>query len=86
MPPATCRMPMPHRVSQGSLRHWEGHCEACLALACFDTLQHDFRWCLGAGKMLQNLLRAVPELSAFANLKLEIPFNKDSSRIGPSDW
>ena len=36
--------------------------------------------------MLQNLLRAVPELSAFANLKLEIPFNKDSSRIGPADW
>ncbi len=49
-------------------------------------MQHQSLWPVGAGKMLQNLLRAVPELSAFANLKLEIPFNKDSSRIGPADW
>lgn len=36
--------------------------------------------------MLSNLLSAVPELRAFANLKLEIPFNLDSSRVGPPEW
>ena len=35
------------------------------------------------GTMLDQLLFAVPELRAFANLKLEIPFNLDSSRWGP---
>ena len=36
--------------------------------------------------MLDQLLFAVPELRAFANLKLEIPFNLDSSRVGPAEW
>ena len=36
--------------------------------------------------MLDQLLFAVPELRAFANLKLEIPFNVDSSRVGPAEW
>jgi L-asparaginase/Glu-tRNA(Gln) amidotransferase subunit D len=36
--------------------------------------------------MLNNLLGAVPELRAFANLKLEIPFNLDSCRVGPAEW
>jgi L-asparaginase/Glu-tRNA(Gln) amidotransferase subunit D len=36
--------------------------------------------------MLKNLLAAVPELRAFANLKLEIPFNLDSCRVGPAEW
>ena len=38
------------------------------------------------GTMLDQLLFAVPELRAFANLKLEIPFNVDSSRVGPAEW
>ena len=41
---------------------------------------------LSAGTMLDQLLFAVPELRAFANLKLDIPFNLDSSRIGPVEW
>ena len=41
---------------------------------------------LSAGTMLDQLLFAVPELRAFANLKLDIPFNLDSSRIGPAEW
>jgi len=36
--------------------------------------------------MLNNLLTAVPELRAFANLQLEIPFNLDSCRVGPAEW
>lgn len=40
----------------------------------------------GAGAMLNNLLTAVPELRAFANLRLEIPFNLDSCRVGPAEW
>ena len=36
--------------------------------------------------MLGNLLNVVPELSAFANLHLEVAFNKDSSRVGPAQW
>lgn len=36
--------------------------------------------------MLDQLLLSVPELRAFANLKLEIPFNLDSSRVGPPEW
>ena len=39
-----------------------------------------------AGEMLGNLLNVVPELSAFANLHLEVAFNKDSSRVGPVQW
>ena len=39
-----------------------------------------------AGEMLGNLLNVVPELSAFANLHLEVAFNKDSSRVGPAQW
>ena len=38
------------------------------------------------GTMLDQLLFAVPELRAFANLKLEVPFNVDSSRVGPAEW
>ncbi|CAL5222569.1 g4953 [Coccomyxa viridis] len=41
---------------------------------------------LRPGTMLDQLLFAVPELRAFANLKLEIPFNVDSSRVGPAEW
>ncbi|CAK0783848.1 hypothetical protein CVIRNUC_007048 [Coccomyxa viridis] len=41
---------------------------------------------LRPGTMLDQLLFAVPELRAFANLKLDIPFNLDSSRIGPAEW
>lgn len=37
--------------------------------------------------MLNNLLQAVPELLAYANpANLMVPFNKDSCRVGPSDW
>ncbi len=39
-----------------------------------------------AGKLLNNLLSAVPELLAYANTNLVVPFNKDSCRVGPSDW
>lgn len=28
----------------------------------------------------------VPELMQFANLDLQVVFNKDSSRVGPEDW
>ncbi|CAL8461743.1 g1274 [Coccomyxa elongata] len=41
---------------------------------------------LRPGAMLNNLLSAVPELRAFANLRLEIPFNLDSARVGPAEW
>ncbi len=42
--------------------------------------------CCMTGAMLNNLLSAVPELRAFANLRLEIPFNLDSARVGPTEW
>lgn len=42
--------------------------------------------CCMTGAMLNNLLSAVPELRAFANLRLEIPFNLDSARVGPAEW
>ncbi|GMH34131.1 hypothetical protein BSKO_01965 [Bryopsis sp. KO-2023] len=41
---------------------------------------------LKPGDMLSNLLNIVPELSAFANIELNVVFNKDSTRVGPSDW
>ncbi|EIE25265.1 Asparaginase/glutaminase [Coccomyxa subellipsoidea C-169] len=41
---------------------------------------------LRPGAMLNNLLSAVPELRAYANLRLEIPFNLDSCRVGPPEW
>ena len=28
----------------------------------------------------------VPELSSFANLEVKVPFNVDSSRVGPKEW
>lgn len=36
--------------------------------------------------MLANLTSVVPELSAFANLQLQVAFNRDSCRVGPDDW
>ena len=41
---------------------------------------------LRPGAMLSNLLTAVPELSTLAQLDLQIPFNKDSSNVGPQEW
>ncbi|KAK9810997.1 hypothetical protein WJX73_004737 [Symbiochloris irregularis] len=41
---------------------------------------------LQPGDMLSNLRTVVPELSAFANLQLEVAFNRDSCRVGPQDW
>eukprot|EP00891_Asterochloris_glomerata_P003765 jgi/Astpho2/3765/Aster-04942 len=46
----------------------------------------NFKGTLKPGEMLGNLLNVVPELSAFANLHLEVAFNKDSSRVGPVQW
>lgn len=39
-----------------------------------------------AGDMLHALTSVVPELAAFANLQLQVAFNKDSCRVGPPEW
>lgn len=41
---------------------------------------------LRPGAMLDTLLYNVPELSTLADLDLIIPFNKDSTNIGPQEW
>ena len=41
---------------------------------------------LAPGTMLSSLLTQVPELRSLANLKLAVPFNMDSSRVGPAEW
>jgi L-asparaginase/Glu-tRNA(Gln) amidotransferase subunit D len=41
---------------------------------------------LAPGTMLASLLTQVPELRELANVKLAIPFNMDSSRVGPAEW
>lgn len=41
---------------------------------------------LRPGSMLNNILTAVPELRTLAQLDLQIPFNKDSSNVGPPEW
>ena len=41
---------------------------------------------LRPGTMLSQLLGAVPELGSLANLRLAIPYNLDSSRVGPREW
>ncbi|KAF6261849.1 Asparaginase/glutaminase [Scenedesmus sp. NREL 46B-D3] len=41
---------------------------------------------LEPGDMLANLFQQVPELCQFANLDLQVVFNKDSSRMGPREW
>ncbi|WIA44025.1 hypothetical protein OEZ86_010397 [Tetradesmus obliquus] len=41
---------------------------------------------LEPGDMLANLFQQVPELCQFANLDLQVVFNKDSSRVGPKEW
>eukprot|EP00879_Flechtneria_rotunda_P027314 GHRR01029258.1.p1 GENE.GHRR01029258.1~~GHRR01029258.1.p1 ORF type:complete len:383 (+),score=131.02 GHRR01029258.1:795-1943(+) len=38
------------------------------------------------GDMLTNLFQQVPELCKFANLDLQVVFNKDSSNVGPKEW
>lgn len=43
-------------------------------------------WVLLTGDLLANLTTVVPELAAFANLHLEVAFNKDSCRVGPPEW
>jgi L-asparaginase len=41
---------------------------------------------LRPGNMLSNILSSVPELRSLAQLELQIPFNKDSSNVGPPEW
>lgn len=41
---------------------------------------------LRPGRMLSNLLCAVPELRSLAQLELQVITNKDSSNFKPSDW
>jgi len=41
---------------------------------------------LQPGAVLSDLHSAVPELSNFARLDVEIPFNMDSCRMGPKQW
>ena len=41
---------------------------------------------LGPRSLLTDILSAVPELSAFAKLRVRVLFNKDSCQIVPSDW
>jgi hypothetical protein len=36
--------------------------------------------------VLEDLMSYVPELSSFANLEVKVPFNVDSSRVGPKEW
>ncbi|EFJ50143.1 hypothetical protein VOLCADRAFT_89234 [Volvox carteri f. nagariensis] len=45
-----------------------------------------YKGTLRPGEMLSSLLTMVPELEKFANVDLQVLFNKDSSRVGPSDW
>ena len=41
---------------------------------------------LQGGAVLQDLLEQVPELEAFAELDVQVVFNRDSCRVGPQDW
>ncbi|GBG70570.1 hypothetical protein CBR_g6696 [Chara braunii] len=41
---------------------------------------------LRPGIILQDLKQTVPELRTFANLDVQVAFNRDSCRIGPRDW
>ena len=41
---------------------------------------------LQPGEVLSDLLTAVPELTNFAHLDVEIVFNIDSCRLGPKQW
>jgi L-asparaginase type I len=41
---------------------------------------------LQPGEVLSDLMTAVPELSNFAHMQVEIVFNIDSCRIGPKQW
>mmetsp|Transcript_1377 Transcript_1377/g.4331 ORF Transcript_1377/g.4331 Transcript_1377/m.4331 type:complete len:512 (-) Transcript_1377:1312-2847(-) len=41
---------------------------------------------LQPGEVLSDLLTAVPELTNFAHLDVEIVFNMDSCRLGPKQW
>ena len=46
----------------------------------------DYTKALQPGKLLLNLVTAVPELKTFANLQLKVLMNKDSCQIGPKEW
>ena len=46
----------------------------------------DYTKTLQPGKLLLNLVTAVPELQAFANLQVQVLMNKDSCQIGPKEW
>lgn len=41
---------------------------------------------LRPGGLLSNIICSVPELRSLAQLELQIPFNKDSSNVGPPEW
>ncbi|GLI61946.1 hypothetical protein VaNZ11_004507 [Volvox africanus] len=45
-----------------------------------------YKGTLRPGEMLSSLLTMVPELEKFANVDLQVLFNKDSSRVSPADW
>ncbi|KXZ49354.1 hypothetical protein GPECTOR_22g948 [Gonium pectorale] len=48
--------------------------------------EDSYKGSLRPGEMLSSLLTMVPELDRFANVDLQVLFNKDSSRVGPADW
>ncbi|GFR47448.1 hypothetical protein Agub_g9172 [Astrephomene gubernaculifera] len=48
--------------------------------------ESSYKGSLRPGEMLSGLLTMVPELDKFANVDLQVLFNKDSSRVGPQDW
>ena len=45
-----------------------------------------YRAPLSPAPLLADLTAAVPELGELASLSAVVPFNKDSSRVGPADW
>jgi L-asparaginase/Glu-tRNA(Gln) amidotransferase subunit D len=45
-----------------------------------------YRAPLAPAPLLADLTAAVPELCELADLAAVVPFNKDSSRVGPDDW
>ena len=45
-----------------------------------------YRAPLAPAPLLADLTAAVPELAELADLSAVVPFNKDSSRVGPAEW
>lgn len=62
------------------------HCGGTLGMDPAGSFDEEGQGGLKPGKYLKDVVEVIPELRTFANIDMEVVFNKDSAGVGPSEW